>query len=163
MMGHGYPGGLFFTCINSQMVYLLRQKECVCIWCNADQFVRRYNLKGFFTGMFISEVGEAAGRGITVGQEEVTASNNLFAVLMGDLLTDDRTNVLAEIKTSYVGDSEVISFNHARLYYRVADDDDDDTMEQERLLAERELEDEMKEAELNSREDDDESHYLLIY
>jgi hypothetical protein len=162
MMGHGYPGGLFFTCINSQMVYLLRQKECVCIWCNADQFVRRYNLKGFFTGMFISEVGEAAGRGITVGQEEVTASNNLFAVLMGDLLTDDRTNVLAEIKTSYVGDSEVISFNHARLYYRVADDDDD-TMEQERLLAERDLEDEMKEAELNSREDNDESHYLLIY
>ena len=59
MMGHGYPHGLFYSYIDSKLVYLLKEKECVCIWCNSDQFVNRYKFTGFFTGMFISEVREA--------------------------------------------------------------------------------------------------------
>lgn len=116
MMGHGYPGGLFYTKINSDMVYLLREKECVCIWCNADKFVEKYGLRGFYTGMFISEVGEANYFRITENQENVTYSNDLFANLVNKYI--DEINILYEVKSSYIGETQVIQFNNDRLYYR---------------------------------------------
>ena len=67
MMGHGSPGGLFNVgrfsgcgayIIDQQMVPLLKEKtDNVFIWCNADKFVDIFGLKGFYSGMFISEVG----------------------------------------------------------------------------------------------------------
>jgi hypothetical protein len=121
MMGHGYPGGLFFTCINSNLVYLLREKECVCIWCNADQFVEKYGLRGFYTGMFISEVGEAYGRGIKIEQNRIDYSNDLFALVVHNRI--DEPNILEETKRVYAsntstGNCPVIKFNNERLYYR---------------------------------------------
>lgn len=121
MMGHGYPGGLFMTCINPQMVYLLRQKFCVCIWCNADKFVEHYGLRGFYTGMFISEVGEASHYGITIAQNRINYSNDLFALIMR--VEIDSPNVLENVKRLYdsnesTGNCPVIKFNHDRLYYR---------------------------------------------
>ena len=62
MLGHGMETGLIGfnrLVIDSNLVYLLREKHCVCIWCNADKFVLKYGLKGFYTGMIISEVQEA--------------------------------------------------------------------------------------------------------
>ena len=46
MLGHGTEEGLigfnrFF--INSSLVYLLREKICVCIWCNADGIINLSN------------------------------------------------------------------------------------------------------------------------
>ena len=62
MLGHGTGWGLLghgrFV-IDSSLVYLLREKDCVCIWCNANDFVEQYGLKGFYTGMIISEMDEA--------------------------------------------------------------------------------------------------------
>ena len=117
MMGHGHPYGLFFTCINPEMVYLLREKECVCIWCNADKFVERYGLRGFYTGMFISEVGEAGYFRIETTQEKIDYSNNLFVEHLREVI--DSPNVLTEIKSSYVGECPVIKFNNERLYYKI--------------------------------------------
>ncbi len=40
MLGHGDNCGLYGfdrMIINSKLVYLLREKICVCIWCHADQ------------------------------------------------------------------------------------------------------------------------------
>ena len=59
ILGHGTEKGLLgFNryIIDSTWIYLLREKNCVCIWCNANVFVKKYNLKGFYTGMIISEV-----------------------------------------------------------------------------------------------------------
>jgi hypothetical protein len=119
MMGHGSPHGLFYTPINCDMVYLLREKQCVCIWCNADQFVLRYGLKGFYTGMFISEVGEARYFGITISQEMVDRSNRDFSFEMRLCLDhDDPKLICEEIKSTYVGPTSVYKFNNDRLYYR---------------------------------------------
>jgi len=115
MMGHGYPGGLFMSHIDSTLVYLLREKECVCIWCNADQFVNRYGLKGFFTGMFISEVSEAGWFNIKTTQEAVDYSNELFTRLVTENI--DNENPQPIIKENYVGDCPVIRYNNDRLYY----------------------------------------------
>jgi hypothetical protein len=142
-MGHGHPYGLFYSCINPEMVYLLREKLCVCIWCNAGQFVERYGLRGFYTGMFISEVKEARYFGIQTTQEKIDYSNNLFATELNKHI--DMICVHSLIKESYIGDDPVIQYNNDRLYER----DDDDTMEQERLLAEHDLKDEMDDNDLD--------------
>ncbi len=63
-MGHGSPKGLFGINFNRSYVIdedtvdSLQYKKCIFIWCHADQFVKEHNLKGFHSGMFISEVGE---------------------------------------------------------------------------------------------------------
>jgi hypothetical protein len=129
MMGHGHPGGLFMSCINSDLVYLLREKECVCIWCNADKFVERYGLKGFYTGMFISEVGEAWYYNIEIDQASVDYSNNLFVTNFGKVI--DSPTALNEIKSLYVGDNPVIKFNNDRLYYYDGNYDGDELTEPE--------------------------------
>ena len=116
MMGHGYPGGLFKSHIDSTLVYLLREKECVCIWCNADQFVNKYGLRGFYTGMFISEVSEAGWFHIETDQAEVDFSNELFTQLVTDNINNEDIHTV--LKESYVGDSPIIEFNNDRLYYR---------------------------------------------
>jgi hypothetical protein len=136
MLGHGYPGGLFYSYIDRDIVYLLREKECVCIWCNADQFVKKYKLTGFYTGMFISEVSEAKWFGIKTTQEKIDHSNNLFAQLFGNRISDYTLVKLHGFLTeNYVSSIEcpVINFNKVRLYYR----------DIESLLAENDLNDEV--------------------
>jgi len=131
MMGHGYPGGLFMSFVNSEMVYLLREKECVCIWCNADQFVNKYGLKGFYTGMFISEVSEASWFHIQTNQEAIDHSNHLFTQLVTENI--DNENIHSVLKAGYVGECPVIKFNNDRLYYR----------DEESILANNDLNDEL--------------------
>jgi len=128
MMGHGAPTGLFYTHINSKMVYLLREKECVCIWCNADQFVEQYGLKGFYTGMFISEVSEANYFGITTTQENVDISNGIFVDIVTEFIDDYKLH--SHLKETYVGDCPVIQYNNKRLYYR----DENGVLYPERIL-----------------------------
>ena len=101
MMGHGSPGGLFSVgnfpsvtgngyIIDESFVELLStKKDSVYIWCNADQFVDRFELKGFYTGMFISEVGEAYYCGLPgTKQPEVDESNFGFVDLMGEKIDE---------------------------------------------------------------------------
>jgi hypothetical protein len=66
--GHGSPAGLFSVgqfpgaypyIVDDSMAESLRNKDCIFIWCYAEQFVLRIRITGFYTGMFISEVSEA--------------------------------------------------------------------------------------------------------
>lgn len=132
MMGHGAPGGLFAMgqfifhefeyLIGVNEVELLREKEDnVFIWCNSDQFVNKHNLKGLYSGMFISEVGEATYCGLPrTEQEEVDISNNYFAYLLGELIVNnDLSAAYSALKTEYgqlAESSKVANYNHNRLY-----------------------------------------------
>jgi hypothetical protein len=130
MMGHGHPGGLFSVgqfpasgvIVGPDEVEHLRGKENIFIWCNADQFVKRHALKGFSTGMFISEVGEANWCGLPgTKQDEVDESNDTFAQFMSEGLNEglgardlketikDRYGVLADINA-------VAAYNNYRIY-----------------------------------------------
>ena len=130
MMGHGYPGGLFSvgqfpamgSIIGHNEVEYLQGKENIFIWCNADQFVKQYKLKGFSTGMFVSEVGEALWCGLPdTKQDEVDESNNTFAQFMNEALSAglgardlkedvrDRYGVLADV-------NKVAAYNNERIY-----------------------------------------------
>ena len=130
MMGHGSPGGLFSVgqfntnngyIIDSSFVDLLSEKkDSVFIWCNADQFVERYDLKGFYTGMFISEVGEAYYCGLPgTEQPEVDESNYSFVEIMGECINYPSNLIHFIAKERYgtlIEHNPVAKYNHERLY-----------------------------------------------
>ena len=131
MMGHGSPYGLLnfsrigegMYAVGEKQVSLLRDKHCIFIWCNADQFVKRHRLKGLYTGMFISEVKEADYCGVSTDQGTVNASNFWFADLLGSVLEEgkvDYSKVFEHVKTSY-GElatlNEVADYNNQRWYF----------------------------------------------
>lgn len=130
ILGHGTEKGVFepetfYPIIDSTLVYLLREKICICIWCNADQFVEKYNLKGFYTGMFISDTMEANMECIDATYSEVEYSNKLFATTVGiGLFETNNTEELLEFTNKYYlrpNDgyvNHVLNFNKERLYNR---------------------------------------------
>lgn len=133
MMGHGSPQGLFavgqFKDVNSYSGYvidqstveLLEQKDnSVFIWCNADRFVNHFNLKGFFSGMFISEVGEATYCGLPgMDQEIVDESNYGFVNIISKYINEDKNLIYENVRKEYgiiADENPVALYNHHRLY-----------------------------------------------
>jgi len=131
MMGHGSPYGLLnysrigegIYAVGEKQVPLLRDKHCIFIWCNADQFVSRHQLKGLYTGMFISEVKEAEYCKVPANQGTVDASNFWFADLLGSMLTEepaDYNQIFEHVRISYgelAAVNEIASYNHQRWYF----------------------------------------------
>jgi hypothetical protein len=128
MLGHGSPNGLFavgrFTgtngyIIDSTMVDVLKDKECISIWCHADQFMNNHWLYGFYSGMFISEVGEATVCGLPgVLQTTVDTSNNYFAQLLGEVINEPLNAIYKYVKNNYgllIEENPVADYNHKRL------------------------------------------------
>jgi hypothetical protein len=137
MMGHGSPEGLFSVgrfpidrpyssyIIGFDMVEVLSQKDNnIFIWCNADQFVNRHGLKGFYSGMFVSETGEAFYCGVkTFDQASVDESNNTFAHQLGECLLATRApeDIFYQIRDQYgvlAEVNEIAKYNHQRLYLK---------------------------------------------
>lgn len=116
MMGHGTKDGLIGTkrfIIDSTYVYLLKDKVCICVWCHADEFFHKYKLKGYATGMVVSEIDEGYYYGVNCTYKEVSESNELFAKsLKVALQSEDVRDALLE---SYQGDTDVIFFNKGNL------------------------------------------------
>jgi hypothetical protein len=88
--------------IDDSMVDELKNKECILIWCHADAYFHKHNLKGFSTSMFISEVSEAKYCGLPfTSQETVDESNNYFANEMGKISDKSIKEIYDNIKNSY--------------------------------------------------------------
>jgi len=127
MLGHGSPYGLFSVgcfdggyIIDCDTVPLFDGKECIFIWCNADRFVNAYNLKGLYSGMFVSEVGEAIMMGLgRLPQRIVTESNNRFAHWLGDGINVNLYHAYHRMMNNYERLAEsnpVAKYNSDRLY-----------------------------------------------
>ena len=145
MMGHGAPQGLFsmrlydpnrnfyasgqlglkqnFYVVSSKNSNILQDKtNNVYIWCNADKFVLHNDLHGFYSGMFISEVGEARFCGLTgVTQEQVTKSNNTFSSIVGEHINLPKEMLYEKTIKEYgelANSNPVAQYNLDRLYIR---------------------------------------------
>lgn len=130
MMGHGSPHGLFSTnsfkncggyIIDYTTVPLLEQKDnSVFIWCNADMFVDEFELKGFYSGMFISEVGEALYCGLPgIPQDIVDESNYGFSEIISKYINEDTNVIYENVKKEYgimAEENPVALYNNLRLY-----------------------------------------------
>ena len=133
MMGHGSPGGLFAVgqfrdhrsycsyIIDNTMVPLLSEKDnSVFIWCNADKFVDGFGLRGFYSGMFISEVGEASYCGLPgTPQDVVDESNYGFVNIIAKHINEDTESIYDKVRNEYgliAEENPVALYNHKRLY-----------------------------------------------
>ena len=133
MMGHGSPGGLFAVgqfrdhrsycsyIIDNTMVPLLSEKDnSVFIWCNADKFVDGFGLRGFYSGMFISEVGEASYCGLPgTPQDVVDESNYGFVNIIAKHINEDTEVIYDNVRNEYgliAEENPVALYNHKRLY-----------------------------------------------
>jgi len=134
MMGHGSPGGLFSMgkfgdddsfgrgyIVDFSFVPMLKKKtNNIFIWCNADMFVFYNDLKGFYSGMFVSEVGEAIYCKLPgTTQDIVDESNHTFSQIVGEVINEDVKTVYNHTKLNYYNIAEtnpVAFYNHNRLY-----------------------------------------------
>lgn len=130
MMGHGSPGGLFsvgqfknsggYIIDRTIVPYLKNKQNNVYIWCNADRFVEEYNLKGFYSGMFISEVGEANYCGLPgTKQDVVDESNYGFCNIISKYINENKDVIYENVKKEYgliAENNPVAYYNNNRLY-----------------------------------------------
>lgn len=111
MMGHGSPNGLFSVgkfktktgfVIDNTFRDVLQNKDNVYIWCYASEFVKNNNLKGFSTGMFISELYEARYCSVfNSSHQKVDESNKLFTDIVTDTITLPSNQMFGEIVVKY--------------------------------------------------------------
>lgn len=130
MMGHGSPGGLFscgqfgtsggYIIDQSAVPYLKSKNNSVFIWCNADKFVDTYKLEGFYSGMFISEVGEAYYCGLPgTEQDQVDESNYGFVNILSKYINEDKNSIHEKVTKEYgliAEENAVALYNNNRLY-----------------------------------------------
>ena len=130
MMGHGTPDGLWSVgqfpdaldyVIDASFAPALAEKNnYVFIWCNADQFVTANNLRGFYTGMFISEVLEAEFMGLlNTTQMQVDESNDWFVETVGQVANRGPNLMHAAARYEYgqlAKRNPVAKYNSERIY-----------------------------------------------
>ena len=121
LLGHGSPHGLLGGFIGDEDAYLLRDRpNLVGIWCYASSYAYRHGLKGFFSGMFISEWYEAEGYDVTATPDEIDEMCWNFAGMFGDLLRAGfpLEAVAADLMNRNNIISDLTRFNYTRLTYR---------------------------------------------
>ena len=106
--------------INESHADRLRDKELTTIWCNADQFIEWNKLGGFYTGMFISEVGEAKIIGLVdTEQWQVDESNYGFVRVVRENIEQPAEVLYKALKDEYgamAKHNPVAKYNYRRLY-----------------------------------------------
>jgi len=133
MLGHGTPSGLMSVgqfpgasgyIIDTSVTPLLAAKNnSVFIWCNADQYVHYNELRGFYTGMFISEISEAHLMGLVgTEQKDIDQSNDSFVETIGAFANRGPRLMHAAARHKYghlACHNRVAKYNHERLYMRM--------------------------------------------
>ena len=122
MLGHGTPNGLFDIqkggyLINRNFVPVLKEKETISIWCHSDQFFRAHNMKGFHTGMIISETSEALwvlGRSV-FNDEEMLDNMNEFSSIVGECIDLEPEAMRRYIRDIYNFDDEITQNNRGNI------------------------------------------------
>lgn len=132
LCGHGSDEGLFGKNMyavdkNSE----INAKYVIGVWCHAKQFAKKYHIKGFFTSMYISNMGEAIFelrnkiRTLSFTDKDITAGEIKFCKLLNSYLktyiekhTDlDLPNWPKRILETIPPKNIVEKYNHENLEY----------------------------------------------
>ena len=89
--GHGSSNGLLYPNFEGEIIHqdnleLYKDKTIIGIWCYASDFALKYNLHGFFSSMFISDVDEAYDNNCYNQLEDIDKENILFSKRLNRLL-----------------------------------------------------------------------------
>ena len=129
LIGHGDGFGLWswsgdldndsMYVIDGRNVDLLHGRDIIGIWCYASSFAKRYNLRGFFTYMFVSNSSEAQYMGFGEHTNEFCNEQNVkFCNQINQLITEnvnmaDWTDKLTHDDVNFVN----YNYNHLRYFY----------------------------------------------
>ncbi|MEO6050445.1 MAG: hypothetical protein ABIP78_03840 [Pyrinomonadaceae bacterium] len=121
VMGHGVPQGLIgfgrLWIENSYVDLFKSQPNNIYIFCNADCFLRHHGLRGFATGMFISETAEARIFGVRASFKEIEESNKLFARIISESLELTPNQLKQKILNQYILPlNDVVLYNRKRMF-----------------------------------------------
>ena len=122
MFGHGTPEGLIAWnwetresryIINDSHADLLRTKKTYSMWCNSDEYFSRHDMKGFHSGMIITEEFEAYMFGIIeyLNEEIVESLTPLMNAMRDTLEMDDLQEMKRIILERYNADDAITQFN----------------------------------------------------
>ena len=125
-LGHGCSSGLFgCDCniiIGERNLELLKDRNLICIWCNADGFLKRHpELTGFASSMFISNESELYYCGFSnYSNDDIFSEVSLFCTRINRLIKDavplkewpSRLRNQADMGKGYV------AYNYNGLYYQ---------------------------------------------
>lgn len=108
LMGHGCYDGLICSnkpiknnttplfgrlLIDSSLVEFIRNKNCLGIWCHAKTFFQKYNINGFATGMFVSDLDECIDYSLPLSITSVEESNNCLSECIKEALISWQNNI----------------------------------------------------------------------
>lgn len=125
-IGHGTEDGLLNQrldgyIIDSSMVQFLRNKTIIGIWCYAGNFADKYNLKGFFTSNFISNINEFFDYNFNhfaYCEEVIQKENILFSERINSLIKSQTPlNEWVDYLQTHCSDYDFVKYNHEALYY----------------------------------------------
>jgi hypothetical protein len=136
VLGHGSSKGLFNPAtlaflIDATFSKVLKDKVGFYIFCHADKFVSDNKLTNcFYTGLFISEVGELREYDEEILPEDysnynqmIEDSNKKFATQLGKLILENDFQLepiyegIKQHYGSYAAKNEIAAYNCDRLYY----------------------------------------------
>jgi hypothetical protein len=132
ILGHGTPNGLMsigkftsnyssFYVVDERIAKELAKKNNnIYIWCYASDFVKAHGLKGFCSGMFISELLEAEIMGVhNQSQDAVDAQFKYFCDLVGNVADKSAIEIYEHVSNEYgkwINKCPITKYNHDRLY-----------------------------------------------
>lgn len=128
LIGHGTEYGLLNERLNGflvgpDMVQFLRGKTVIGIWCYAGNFAQRYDLKGFFTSNFISNVDELLDCGFSSfedAEDHISIENFKFSAKVNEFLRNKVSlNEWVDKLQESVKDTQYpfVKYNYEALYY----------------------------------------------
>lgn len=122
--GHGDDGGLYNTAsngyiISSRDVQQLRTRNVIGLWCYAGNFADKYNLHGFFTSMFISNIDEANFLQVTGDPDKIFKENIKFNSIINRLIRNKMpySQWIDYIQAEATPNDAVVRYNYEALGY----------------------------------------------
>ena len=126
MLGHGTPYGLLAVdknigfigyLIHDGHADLLKTKKTYSMWCHSDAYFERHGMKGFHSGMIISEEMEALMYGIEgYSDEDIAESLMPLMYAMHDTLEmEDLMEMKRIILERYNSDDPITWFNRRNI------------------------------------------------
>lgn len=126
-LGHGCSSGLFgYNCniiIGERNLDLLKDRDLICIWCNADGFLKRHpELRGFASSMFISNESELyyCGFSNNYTNEDIFSEVSLFSERVNKLIQDDEPlkDWPSLLRSQADMSKDYVAYNYNGLYYQ---------------------------------------------
>lgn len=127
LLGHGTPYGLLNTesdgfAVSEKHIKWLKNRPVIGIFCYASEFANKYDLHGFFTSMFISNISEAiimkqSYQGITdkiISEQNILFCNRIHKLITDNISLDQWPSILlnqADLSLPFV------KFNYEALFY----------------------------------------------